>query len=1032
MKIPLRLLLVEDSEDDAQLVLEELERGGFEPAIERVDTAVALETALRRQAWDIVISDYRLPEFSGPAALRLVRASGVDLPFIIVSGTVGEDTAVEMLKAGADDYLLKDRLGRLGSAVSHELESRRLRAEHGRAQGQLRLLNTALDTAANGVLITDRDGRILWVNPAFSALTGYSATEAVGQTPRLLKSGQHDTGFYELFWKTIAGGRTWRGEFTNRRKDGRFYHDEHTVTPVLDAGGRVTHFIGIMHDVTARKAAEGELRDSEARMRLAVAASNIGFWDWNVLTNQVYFSPEWKGQLGYADAEFPNRFEEWESRLHPDDRTPTLARLREFLEGRATEYAVEFRLRHRDGSHRWIFTEASITRDATGRPLRMVGCHLDFTERKLAEAALQESERKYRLMVDNMAECVVVLDLGLRNVFASPSVVKIYGYTPDEFVALPLERVMSPEAFRQAKQAFAEEMALEASGTADPGRTRLMESLEYRRDGSPVWIENTLSFIRDAAGRPAQILCVAKDITERRQSLLALKESRHLLERAQVVGHIGSWVSEAGPPARLDWSAETFRIFGVTPGQFDGRPESFSGLVHPEDREAVSRAAQAALSGGPAYDLEHRIVRPDGQVRWVHEQADLEHDRSGRPQRMIGVVQDITDRKQLEEQLRQAQKMEAIGQLAGGIAHDFNNILGAILGNAELIKLLPPGSPEAIECLDDILTGSRRAGDLVGQILAFSRRQESRRLPIQLHPVVREVLKLLRATVPANVEFRAQVASTPTVLADPSEIHQMIMNLCTNAWHAMHGRAGLIVVELAETELTEDFARLHPDLRPGRYVRLSVADNGCGMDAATVGRIFEPFFTTKPVGTGTGLGLSVVHGIMKNHEGGIVVRSQPGEGSTFQLHFPPFAADPVPASVPSAPVPRGAGQQILFVDDEEPLARMGSRVLERLGYRVAKFTSPTEALEAFRAQPGAFDLIVVDYNMPGMNGADFCAQVLVTRPDQRLVLTTGYSATLSAAAARDLGCRELMLKPYDFHSLGETVHRALHGNVAQP
>jgi PAS domain S-box-containing protein len=580
------------------------------------------------------------------------------------------------------------------------------------------------------------------------------------------------------------------------------------------------------------------LHDSEARMRLAVVASNIGFWDWNLL----------------ADQEIPNRFEEWQSRLHPEDQAPTLAKLRAVLDSAATEYVVEFRLRHRDGSYRWIFTEASITREATGRPLRMVGCHLDLTERKLAEAALLESERKYRLMVDNMAECVLVLDLDLRHVFASPSVVKIYGYTPDEFVALPLERVMSQEAFRQAKQAFAEEMALEASGKADPDRTRPMELLQHRKDGSPIWIESTLSFIRDAAGRPAQILCMAKDITERRQALLALKESRHLLEQAQVFGHIGSWVSEAGPPARLDWSAETFRIFGVAPGQFDGRPESFSRLVHPEDREAVSRAAQAALGGGPAYDLEHRIVRPDGQVRWVHEQADLEHDRSGRAQRMIGVVQDITDRKHMEEQLRQAQKMEVIGQLAGGIAHDFNNIIGAILGNAELMKLLPPGSPEANECLDDILTGSRRAGDLVGQILAFSRRQESKRQPMQLQPVVREVLRLLRATVPANVEFRAQLASVPTVLADPSEIHQVIMNLCTNAWHAMHGQAGLIVVGLTETELAEDFTWLHPDLRPGRYVCLSVTDNGCGMNATTVRRIFEPFFTTKPVGTGTGLG----------------------------------------------------------------------------------------------------------------------------------------------------------------------------------
>ena len=663
------------------------------------------------------------------------------------------------------------------------------------------------------------------------------------------------------------------------------------------------------------------------------------------------------------------------------------------------------------------------------------------------------------------------------------------------------------------------------------------------------------------AGKLSGAVVMHVNVTERKRAEEALRESRHVLEQAQSIGHIGSWVSEPGPPARLVWSAETARIFGLAPGGFDGRPESFSALVHPEDRETVALAAQAVLDGGPAYDREHRIVRPDGQVRWVHEHADLERDPAGRPVRLVGVVQDITDRRQaqaelqrreehfrslienasdlitvldragvirfqspsservlgyrpaeltgrialefihpddaarvtaalqrahnpggdevavdfrfrhqaggwrliqsvgrlisgetaeplvvvnsrditdrkhLEEQLRQAQKMEAIGQLAGGIAHDFNNILGSILGNTELIRLLPPGSPAAGECLDDILAGSRRAADLVGQILAFSRRQESTRQPLELPPLVREVLKLLRATVPAHVEFRAQLASVPPVLADPSEIHQVAMNLCTNAWHALQGRAGIITVGLAEVEPDEDFIRRHPVLRPGRYVCLTVADDGCGMDEATLGRIFEPFFTTKPVGTGTGLGLSVVHGIVKHHDGGIVVESRPGEGTTFQLYFPVLAteaaAEAAAAPAPQ-PVPRGAGEHILFVDDEEPLARMGQAMLERLGYRVTRFTSPDGALAAFRAEPDGFGLIVVDHNMPELNGTEFGAQVLATRPGQRIILTTGYSATLTPEAARDLGFRELMPKPYDLRRLGETVHRVLHETGARP
>jgi CheY-like chemotaxis protein len=270
------------------------------------------------------------------------------------------------------------------------------------------------------------------------------------------------------------------------------------------------------------------------------------------------------------------------------------------------------------------------------------------------------------------------------------------------------------------------------------------------------------------------------------------------------------------------------------------------------------------------------------------------------------------------------------------------------------------------------------------------------------------------------------------VLADPTELHSVIMNLCTNAWHALRGRSGLITVGLEEVEPDQDFIRQHPDLRSGRYVRLTVADDGCGMDEATLGRIFEPFFTTKAVGEGTGLGLAVVHGIVRSYDGCIVVQSQPGVGTSFQLYFPVFAAEAPAAAPPPPTAPRGGGEHILFVDDEEPLARLGTRMLERLGYRVTPHTDPAEALAVFRARPTDFDLVVVDYNMPGLNGTEFGAQVLEVRPVQRIILATGYSANLTPEAARDLGFRELMPKPYDLNRLGETVHRALHGDDLRP
>lgn len=390
-----------------------------------------------------------------------------------------------------------------------------------------------------------------------------------------------------------------------------------------------------------------------------------------------------------------------------------------------------------------------------------------------------------------------------------------------------------------------------------------------------------------------------------------------------------------------------------------------------------------------------------------------------------GLKREAAERQKVEAQLLQAQKMEAVGQLAGGIAHDFNNILGAIIGNTEVARLTSQVSPAVADCLDSIMKASRRARDLVKQILAFSRRQEQQRLPMQLQTVVREALKLLRSTVPATIEFKPNLLHTPAVLADASQIHQVVVNLCTNAVHALRDQPGVIKVELAELEADPDFAKTHADLRPGRYVRLTVADNGCGMDRSTLEHIFEPFFTTKAPGEGTGLGLSVVHGIVKSHEGGVTVYSEPGKGTTFNLYFPVFDAEPADFSTEAEPVPRGGGQHILFVDDEEPLATLGKVLLERLGYRVTSLTSVKEALAVVRDQPQQFDLVVTDLTMPDMNGVELARQLLTAQPHLPIILTTGFGATLTPESAREMGFRELLFKPNTFRTLGGAVHRVL-------
>ena len=389
------------------------------------------------------------------------------------------------------------------------------------------------------------------------------------------------------------------------------------------------------------------------------------------------------------------------------------------------------------------------------------------------------------------------------------------------------------------------------------------------------------------------------------------------------------------------------------------------------------------------------------------------------------------DRMKLEDKLRQAQKLEAIGTLAGGIAHDFNNILAGIIGFADL-GIQEAADPAATTAsFQEILKAGERARDLVRQILAFSRHREQDRKPLDLETDVRDALHLLRATLPSSVEIIGEFEDgMPAVLADSIQIHQVVTNLVTNAWHAIGDATGQIRVQLSTFPVDADFAHTHPDLRPAPYVRLSVSDNGCGMDSDTASRIFEPFFTTKEPGRGTGLGLSVAHGIMRSCDGAISVYSKPGEGTTFHLYFPALDLDapataeaaPTPASTAPAPVPSG-GQRVLFIDDEPVLTLVGERFLTRLGYTPVVEKDALAAVARFREE--SFDIVITDLTMPQLSGIDLARRLWEIRPGTRIILTTGYTATLDTPRAREIGFCELLLKPYSIQALGDCMQRAL-------
>jgi len=406
----------------------------------------------------------------------------------------------------------------------------------------------------------------------------------------------------------------------------------------------------------------------------------------------------------------------------------------------------------------------------------------------------------------------------------------------------------------------------------------------------------------------------------------------------------------------------------------------------------------------------------------------------GKPH-ILTITRDISDlksaqkeREQLKTQLIQAQKMEAIGTLAGGIAHDFNNILGAIIGYAEMALYDTQKDSMEHYNIDQVLKAGHRAKDLVKQILAFSRKSEQDKKIITLTPIIEEALKLLRASLPTTIEIRQNIEpGLDAIFADPTQMHQVMMNLCTNAAHAMGERGGILNVELHNVDLDPQKAVQYPELTPGPFVKLSIIDTGHGMDSATIDRIFDPYFTTKEQDKGTGMGLAVVHGIIKGHGGGIRVQSKRGKGTRFDIFFPVMDRQMESETAELKALPTG-NEHILFIDDEETLIDLAESMLKKLGYRVETRTRPDEALEIFGAAPHKFDLVISDMTMPGMTGDSLASELMKIRSDIPIIICTGYSEKIDELRAKGLGIKGLMMKPFTIRSLSKTVRDALDQN----
>ncbi|MBI5503717.1 MAG: PAS domain S-box protein [Deltaproteobacteria bacterium] len=763
---------------------------------------------------------------------------------------------------------------------------------------------------------------------------------------------------------------------------------------------------------------------------MAAESAKVAVWTCDLRTFTLRFLSAWKPVLGREESALPLA-EIWEL-VHPDDRARTIAALNEHLEGRAAVYESEQRMLHADGSYRWVLSRGVVSYDDQDWPSHFSGADIDVTDRKTLEETLQRSEERFRYLVENITDVIYTTDLEGRVTYMSPVAERLYGYSAAEMLDRPFSDFIFPEDLAEVAGGLRQAV----SGNPQPHDHRIVS-----KAGNVCWVRNnTTAIVKD--GRIVGLRGIISDVTDRRlaeDSLRALtgtleqqvaERTRETLAATERIRLITDNTSDMLSQVSLDGvyqyvSPAHERILGYATQELLGK--SVVDLLHPDDLDRITNSIQEVLGGAATEKAEFRYRHADGHYVWMETTGKVLLDDDGSPYGAVLAGRDITERRHLEAELRQSHKMEAVGRLAGGIAHDFNNILGAIIGNVELATQDVGRGHPAVESLDEIAKASRRAKDLVHRILAFSRQQQPSQSVMSLQPIVDESVSLLRVVLPAGIELVTTLdPDTPPVRADASHIHQVLVNLCTNAWQALEARVGRIDVALDAVTVDAEDARASADLRAGLFARLSVTDAGEGMDAATLERIFEPFFTTKSAGGGTGLGLSVVHGIVKAHGGAIAVTSAPGKGTRFCLYFPAVETvlPGVAGEAPGAkPLPAVGGQHVLYVDDEEALVLLVTRTLERSGFRVSGYTRAEEAVAAVRADPGGFDVVVTDFNMPRLSGLDVARELSRLRSDLPVVLASGYITEELRAQATEAGVREMIYKPNTVEELCEVVRR---------
>jgi PAS domain S-box-containing protein len=831
----------------------------------------------------------------------------------------------------------------------------------------------------------------------------------------------------------LAGRIPWyEGEYRVRDADGTERWIRVRGLCVRGEDGRPLRMAGSLSDIDARRRAEDALRRSEERYAIAMTGSHEAHWVWELDQDRIHVSPLLNELFGLPPQTqvVPVRQFFSRARLHPDDKERVFATVNEHIAGTTPRLDVEYRIVARDtGVVRWVHTRAQCFRDATGHPDRMAGATVEVTERRRAEQALRESEERYALAIAGSNDGIIDWDIVNDRMFTSERAMRILGIESDVTVRTRAEWMALVDIHPDDRQRHDREMADHLEG-----RTPIREG-EYRvrqGGGEYRWVRVRGLCVRDANGRAVRLAGSVSDIDKQKRTEEALRRSEERYQLAVDGSNEGLWDWDLASDT-LFLSPRAQELLWLQPCEpvqarrfwIDRTP------YHPEDLALVRRAISDHLHGvTPHFAVEYRLRHHSGEWRWYRQRGVAVRDENGRPYRMAGSMENITARKnaeaqrdRLEVQLRQAQKLEAIGTLAGGIAHDFNNILAAILGYGEMAQKDAPEGTAQRRHIDAAISAGMRAKSLVERILAFSRSGMGERVPVHVQSVVLEALELVGASLPGGVTLQRELgAPEAAVLGDPTQVHQVVMNLCANSVQAMKSR-GTITVSLDVVDVDELIVATSV-LAGGRYVRLRVRDTGSGIPAHVLERIFDPFFTTKEVGVGTGLGLSLVHGIVTDLGGGIDVESRPGQGAAFTVYLPWQGVVAAPETAAESIEP-GAGETILLVDDEETLVRLGEEMIAGLGYEPVGFTSSAAALATFRESPQRFNAVLSDEAMPDMTGSELAREIRKIRPDIPIVLMSGYVTSALSSRAREAGVLEVLSKPLVARDIARSLAGAL-------